>query len=107
MHRHAAPLAASTLAFAHVDTGANGNTARSQRGHKFERAASRLGGAVEQREHAVPRVLDPTAVVLHQNAVNQLVMCVQLMSPPRVTTSAEQFGGADDVGEQHRLEHSF
>jgi hypothetical protein len=30
--------------------------------------------------------------VLHQNAVD---------------TSTEQFGGTDDVGEQHRLEHSF
>ncbi len=29
------------------------------------------------------------------------------MSPPRITTGTEQFCGADDVGEQHRLEHSF
>ena len=32
---------------------------------------------------------------------------VELATPVSVAASTEQFGGADDVGEQHRLDHSF
>lgn len=90
-----------------MNTGANVNAARRQRGREFQPAARRLGGAVEKREYAVPSVLDAGAAVFRENAVDELVMRVQLMSPLRIATSAELFGGADDVGEQHRLEHSF
>ncbi len=66
-----------------------------------------LVGPSNKRENAVPRVLGTTAAVLRQHAVDQLVVGVQLMSPPRVATGTEQFRRADDVGEQHRLQHSF
>ena len=74
---------------------------RCQGRYQFESAASRLGGAVEEREHAVAGVLGAVTAVPRQQAVNQSVVRVKLMAPMRVTVNAEQLGGADDVAEEH------
>ena len=57
MDGHAAPVVATPLAFADVDVHPDTNAARRQGRYQFESAASRLGGAVEEREHAVAGVL--------------------------------------------------
>ena len=79
--------------------------ARAGTSSSAQRAA--LVGPVEQREHAVAGVLGTRAAVPQQHAVDEPVVRVELMTPVRIAMSAEQFGGADDVGEQHGLEHSF
>ena len=52
---HAAPLIAASLALTDVDARSDSDAARCEGWDQIQRAASRLGRPIEEREHPVPR----------------------------------------------------
>lgn len=107
MHSHPAPLIAASLALTDVDARSDPYTTRGERRDQIQRTPNRLGRPVEEREDSVSRVLRTVAAMLLQKPVDDLVMCIELLTPVSIAGRAELFRGTDYVGEKNRLENTF
>ena len=90
-----------------MDADADPDAAGCQGRNKLERASCRPGWPIEQRENAVAGVICTDSAGSGQRGIDDPVVCVELMSPVRITSRAQLLCRADDVGEQNRLEDTL
>ncbi len=67
-----------------------------------ERAATGIDRRVEQREDAIARRLDASAVVMLDLRVNDGVVLAEKPIPRIVSESSGMLGRSDDIGDQYR-----
>ena len=91
------------LALAGVDPGAQLDAEPGGGDAQLLGADDRRRRGVERHQEAVAAIGQHPAAGLVDGLVDDLVVALEQLSPPRVTEPGEVLGRADDVGDQQRL----
>jgi hypothetical protein len=99
-------LLSPDLTLTGVDTAAHFDSKVADRLADGDSTSNRASGAVEGSEEAVARCIELAPPELVEQPANDGVVVLERLAPAPVAEPRRLLGGADDVGEEHRREHS-
>ena len=106
MHGHAGHVVPTDFDLARVESGSHpmlSGPSASRMANAHAMARPGLSNVATIRRHR----LDLMASEPPESAANGMIMSIEEITPPVISELASQLGGADDVSEQDRGEHSF
>ena len=103
VHGHPRQPVPKQLALAGVDAGAQLDAEPGRGNAQLLGADDRRPRGVERHQEAIAPIGQHPAAGLVDGLIDDLVVALEQLSPPRVTQPRQVLGRADDVGDQQRL----
>src|SRR5262245_7613531 len=107
MHRNAPNVVSPLFDFTGMQAGADGQVQACERGSHRQGTANRASGAVERREHTIPRRFDQLPTLLRDEPTGNAIMLVECVAPSGIAQSSSLLSRVDDIGEKDRCQDSL